>query len=94
MTLNPLGGHFAEGDGAAFLVDDGFFVVVGFFVVDGFFVGVADLVAVGLGELLTVGELLAVGEGVGDSETAKLCVGRKEITSVIAKKSRFIDRSI
>ena len=88
MTLNPLGGHFAEGDGAAFLVDDGFFVVVGFLV------GVADLVAVGLGELPTDGELLAVGEGVGDSVTARLCVGRREKTSVIAKKSRFIDRSI
>ena len=87
MTLNPLGGHFAEGDGAAFLVDDGFFVVVGFLV------GVADLVAVGLGELPTVGELLTVGEGVGDSVTAKLCVGRREITSAIATKSRFIDRS-
>jgi hypothetical protein len=88
MTLNPLGGHFAEGDGAAFLVDDGFFVVVAFLV------GVADLVVVGLGELPTVGELLAVGEGAGDSVTARLCVGRREITSVIAKKSRFIDRSI
>jgi hypothetical protein len=88
MTLNPLGGHFADGDGAAFLVDVGFFVVVGFLV------AVADLVAVGLGELLTVGELLAVGEGVGDSVTAKLCVGRRERASVIAKRCRFIDRSI
>jgi hypothetical protein len=88
MTLNPLGGHFADGDGAAFLVDVGFFVVVGFLV------AVADLVAVGLGELLMVGELLAVGEGVGDSVTAKLCVGRSERVSVIAKKCSFIDRSI
>jgi hypothetical protein len=87
MTLNPLGGHFADGDGAAF------FFVVGFFVAVGFLVGVADFVAVGLGELLTVGELLAVGEGVGDSVTAKLCVGRSERASVIAKKCRFIDRS-
>jgi hypothetical protein len=81
MTLNPLGGHFADGDGAAFLVDTGFFVVVAFLV------AVAELVAVGLGELLTVGE------GVGDSVTAKLCVGRRERASVIAKKCRFIDRS-
>ena len=87
MTLNPLGGHFADGDCAAFLVDVGFFVVVGFLV------AVADLVAVGLGELLMVGELVAVGEGVGDSVTAKLCVGRRERASVIAKKCRFIDRS-
>lgn len=83
MTLNPLGGHFAEGDGAA-----GFFAGVAFFVVAGFLLGVADLAAMGLGELVTSGV------GVGDSVTAKLCDGRSEIASVIAKKIRLIDHSI
>jgi hypothetical protein len=83
MTLNPLGGHFGDGEGGA-----GFLVGVAFFVVAGFLLGAAALVAVGLGELLTVGE------GVGDSVTAKLCGGRREIRSVIAKTNRFIDRSI
>lgn len=89
MTLNPLGGHFAEGEGAA-----GFFFGGVFLVGVGFLVVVVDLVAVGLGELLTVGELLAAGEGVGDSVTATLCDGRRERTSAIAKKRRFIDHSI
>lgn len=83
MTLNPLGGHLGDGEGGA-----GFLVGVAFFFVAGFLLGAAALVAVGLGELLTVGE------GVGDSVTAKLCGGRREITSVIAKTNRFIDRSI
>lgn len=82
MTLNPFGGHFGEGDGAA-----------GFFFGGTFFFGDTFLVGVGLGEILTVGELLAVGEGVGDSVTAKLCDGRRDRTNVSAKKFRFIDRS-
>lgn len=91
MTLNPLGGHFAEGEGAA-----GFFFGGVFLVGVGFLVVVVVLVAVGLGELLTVGELLAAGEGVGegDSVTATLCDGRRERTSAIAKERRFIDHSI
>jgi hypothetical protein len=89
MTLNPLGGHFAEGDGAAgFFFDGAFFVGVGFIVGVACGAGVVCGLAVGLGELITVGE------GAGDSVTAKPCVGRRERTSVIAKKFRFIDRSI
>jgi hypothetical protein len=83
MTLNPLGGHFAEGDGAA-----GFFAGVAFFVGVGFFVTVAFGAAVALGDVLTVGE------GEGDSVTAKLCVGSRESTSAVAKRKRFIDHSI
>ena len=83
MTLNPLGGHFGDGEGGA-----GFLVGFDFLFGVDFLVGVAIFVAVGLDELLTVGE------GVGDSVTAKLCVGRRERTSVIAKKRRFIDHSI
>jgi hypothetical protein len=83
MTLNPLGGHFAEGDGAA-----GFFAGVAFFVGVGFFVTVAFGAAVALGDALTVGE------GVGNSVTAKLCVGRSESVNAVAKKTRFIDHSI
>jgi hypothetical protein len=83
ITLNPLGGHFGDGDGAA-----GFFAGVAFLVGVGFFVTVAFGVAVALGDALTVGE------GEGDSVTAKLCVGRRESTSAVAKRKRFIDHSI
>jgi hypothetical protein len=86
MTLNPLGGHFGEGDGAA-----GFFAGVAFLA---FFAGVAFFVTVACGAAVALGGVLTVGEGEGDSVTAKLCVGRRESTSAVAKRKRFIYHSI
>jgi hypothetical protein len=86
MTLNPLGGHFGDGDGAA-----GFFAGVAFLA---FFVGVGFFVTVAFGVAVALGDVLTVGEGEGDSVTAKLCVGRRESTSTVAKRKRFIDHSI
>jgi hypothetical protein len=85
ITLKPLGGHLAAGDGAA-----GFFEGTGFLVA--FFVGVGLTsgveLAVGLGESLTAGV------GVGDSVTAKLCTGIRVRDSESAKDESFIDHSI
>jgi hypothetical protein len=92
MTLNPLGGHFGEGDGAA-----GFFAGVAFlafFAGVAFFVGVGFFVTVVCGAAVALGDVLTVGEGEGDSVTAKLCVGRRESTSAVAKRKRFIYHSI
>jgi hypothetical protein len=68
----------------------------------GFFFGAAFLVGVGFalavtfaeGAGLAVGVGLTVSAGLGDSVTAKLCDGRIERDSAIAKTSFFIDHSI
>jgi hypothetical protein len=68
----------------------------------GFFFGVAFLVGVGFGVAVTltdgaglaVGVGLTVSAGLGDSVTAKLCDGRIERDTAIAKMSFFIDHSI
>ena len=74
-----------EGEGAA-----GFFFGAAFLVGVGFVVAVTLAVGVGL----TVGVVLTVSVGLGDSVTAKLCDGRIERDSAIAKMSFFIDHSI
>ena len=70
ITLKPLGGHLAAGDGAA-----GFFLEAGFLVT--FFVGVglAFGVELAVGLAVGLGESVTVGVGAGDSVTAKLCTG-------------------
>jgi hypothetical protein len=89
ITLKPLGGHFAAGDGAA-----GFFLGPGFFVA--FFVGVGLAFGVALADGLGIGlsESLTVGVGAGDSVTAKLCTGMRVRDSESAKDKSFIDHSI
>jgi hypothetical protein len=85
ITLKPLGGHLAAGDGAA-----GFFLEPGFFVA--FFVGVG--LAFGVGLAVGLGESVTVGVGVGDSVTAKLCTGIRVRDSERATDISFIDHSI
>lgn len=93
ITLKPLGGHLAGGDGAA-----GFFLEAGFLVT--FFVGVGLAfgveLAVGLAVELAVGlgESVTVGVGAGDSVTAKLCTGIRVRDSERATDKSFIDHSI
>jgi hypothetical protein len=60
LDLNPIGGHFGEGEGARRLLLfflTGFLVAVAFFVAVALGVGVAFLVAVALG--VGVGDLVA-----------------------------------
>ncbi len=85
ITLKPLGGHLAAGDGAA-----GFFLEAGFLVT--FFVGVG--LAFGVELAVGLGESVTVGVGVGDSVTAKLCTGIRVRDSERATDKSFIDHSI
>ena len=85
ITLKPLGGHLAAGDGAA-----GFFLEAGFLVT--FFVGVG--LAFGVELAVGLGESVTVGVGAGDSVTAKLCTGIRVRDSERATDKSFIDHSI
>ena len=85
ITLKPLGGHLAGGDGAA-----GFFLELGFLVT--FFVGVG--LAFGVELAVGLGESVTVGVGAGDSVTAKLCTGIRVRDSERATDKSFIDHSI
>ena len=85
ITLKPLGGHLAAGDGAA-----GFFLELGFLVT--FFVGVG--LAFGVELAVGLGESVTVGVGVGDSVTAKLCTGIRVRDSERATDKSFSDHSI
>ena len=85
ITLKPLGGHLAGGDGAA-----GFFLEAGFLVT--FFVGVG--LAFGVELAVGLGESVTVGVGVGDSVTAKLCTGIRVRDSERATDKSFSDHSI
>ncbi len=85
ITLKPLGGHLAAGDGAA-----GFFLELGFLVT--FFVGVG--LAFGVELAVGLGESVTVGVGAGDSVTAKLCTGIRVRDSERATDKSFIDHSI
>ena len=85
ITLKPLGGHLAAGDGAA-----GFFLELGFLVT--FFVGVG--LAFGVELAVGLGESVTVGVGAGDSVTAKLCTGIRVRDSERATDKNFIDHSI
>ena len=85
ITLKPLGGHLAGGDGAA-----GFFLEAGFLVT--FFVGVG--LAFGVELAVGLGESVTVGVGAGDSVTAKLCTGIRVRDSERATDKSFIDHSI
>jgi len=85
ITLKPLGGYLASGDGAA-----GFFLELGFLVT--FFVGVG--LAFGVELAVGLGESVTVGVGAGDSVTAKLCTGIRVRDSERATDKSFIDHSI
>ena len=85
ITLKPLGGHLAAGDGAA-----GFFLEAGFLVT--FFVGVG--LAFGVELAVGLGESVTVGVGAGDSVTAKLCTGIRVRDSERATDKSFSDHSI
>ena len=85
ITLKPLGGHLAGGDGAA-----GFFLEAGFLVT--FFVGVG--LAFGVELAVGLGESVTVGVGAGDSVTAKLCTGIRVRDSERATDKSFSDHSI
>jgi hypothetical protein len=85
ITLKPLGGHLAAGDGAA-----GFFLEAGFLVT--FFVGVG--LAFGVELAVGLGESVTAGVGAGDSVTAKLCTGIRVRDSERATDKSFIDHSI
>ena len=85
ITLKPLGGHLAAGDGAA-----GFFLELGFLVT--FFVGVG--LAFGVELAVGLGESVTVGVGAGDSVTAKLCTGIRVRDSERATDKSFSDHSI
>jgi hypothetical protein len=80
ITLNPVGGHFGDGDGFT-----GFLFV---FLGAGFFVGV------GVGEAFTVALTVALGVGVGVFVAANPCAGISARQSPITKVARLIDRSI
>jgi hypothetical protein len=88
ITLNPVGGHFGDGDGFT-----GFLLV--FFLTVGFLVGVAFLVAVafGVGVAFAVAFIVALGVGVGDFVAANPCEGISARQSPITNAARLIDHS-
>jgi hypothetical protein len=87
ITLNPVGGHFGDGDGFT-----GFLLV--FFLTAGFLVGVAFLVAVAFGVGVGVAFTVAFGVGVGVFVAAIACAGMSARQSPITKVARLIDHSI
>jgi hypothetical protein len=86
ITLNPVGGHFGDGDGFT-----GFLFV---FFTAGFLVGAAFLVAVAFGVGVGVAFTVALGVGVGVFVAANPCAGISARQSPITKAARLIDRSI